>query len=406
MKNDSIKNDTIKKYINIAAVVLCTIIVGCFVFLLLFYTEYLIGGLKRLLSILQPFIYGAVIAYLLRPLCRFFEKLLTRLQNRISSRPHPGLIRMCAIFLAFLLAALVILLLLFAVIPQLVTSISGIIALLPGVVADFQAWIKNLEYGDFSHEMVTFIDQVITTLSERLQKYLANDLLPNMQAVITGMTSSFLTLIDVVKNFGIGCIVAVYFLSGKEKFISQAKLVLYSLFSQKWADRILHEVHYTDRMFSSFITGKLLDSTIIGVICFLFAWIAKLPYAMLVSIIVGVTNMIPFFGPYLGAVPSALLILMVSPSKCVVFLIFIIILQQVDGNIIGPHILGDKMGVSGFWVLFSILFFGSLWGLPGMLVGVPVFAVIYDLLRKFIFLGLNRRNKQKMIDDYHQRFPQ
>jgi predicted PurR-regulated permease PerM len=276
---------------------------------------------------------------------------------------------------------------------------------MPNVVKDFLAWIKTLEQGDTSHELITLITQLTTTISAKVEQFLSNDLLPNMQTLLTEMTSSFLNLFTLAKNFGIGCIVAIYLLSGKEKFLAQAKLVLYSIFSQKWGDRILDELHYTDQMFSGFITAKLLDSAIIGGICFVFCYLVRMPYAMLVSIIVGVTNMIPFFGPYLGAIPSAFLILMESPSKCVLFLIFIIILQQIDGNVIGPRILGDKMGVSGFWVLFAILFFGSIWGLVGMLIGVPVFAVIYDLLRKLIFRGLRQNNQSTMIEQYETQYP-
>ena len=157
-------------------------------------------------------------------------------------------------------------------------------------------------------------------------------------------------------------------------------------------------------MFIGFITGKLLDSAIMGGICFVFCWAVGMPYTVLVSVIVGVTNMIPFFGPYLGAIPSAILILTESPYKCVLFLVFIIILQQIDGNVIGPHILGDKLGLSGFWVLFAILFFGSLWGLVGILIGVPLFAVIYDLAQKLIALCLQKRRQTKLLEDYREQF--
>jgi predicted PurR-regulated permease PerM len=370
-----------------------------------FHPQSLISIWQGLTEILMPFLCGAVIAYLLNPACCLFEKLLKKLDRKTGKKEHSGLVRMASILLVFIAAFLLIALLLFAIIPQLVSSISGVLTVMPNVVKDFLAWIKTLEQGDTSHELITLITQLTTTISAKVEQFLSNDLLPNMQTLLTEMTSSFLNLFTLAKNFGIGCIVAIYLLSGKEKFLAQAKLVLYSIFSQKWGDRILDELHYTDQMFSGFITAKLLDSAIIGGICFVFCYLVRMPYAMLVSIIVGVTNMIPFFGPYLGAIPSAFLILMESPSKCVLFLIFIIILQQIDGNVIGPRILGDKMGVSGFWVLFAILFFGSIWGLVGMLIGVPVFAVIYDLLRKLIFRGLRQNNQSTMIEQYETQYP-
>ncbi|MDD3794359.1 MAG: AI-2E family transporter [Lachnospiraceae bacterium] len=398
------KNDVWKRYFYIAIAVLSTFFVGGLLFLLVFRPGGVGGILQKLMAIPQPFIYGFVIAYLINPVSVFFEQKLTWLWKKVSKKEKKGMIRMCSVFLGLIFAIAIIALLLLTVFPQLVNSISGIISMMPDGIKRFEIWLQTLQFKDSNHAFTTYLQQAITTLGTQLQTYLETDLLPNMTTVITQVTSSFFSLVSVLGNFGVGCIVAVYYLGSKEKFLSQTKLLLYSLFEEKWADRIREEVHYTDRMFSAFIHGKLLDSAIIGLICFVFTTLAGTPYAMLVSIIVGVTNIIPFFGPYLGAIPSALLILMVSPMDCVIFLIFVIILQQVDGNIIGPSILGDKMGVSGFWVLFSILFFGSLWGLVGMLIGVPVFAVIYDILRKIIFWALGKRGQEEMITKYEARF--
>lgn len=394
-----------KKLLYLVLFFLGLLLLSCMVILLVFHPKILTNTYHTLLAILQPFLYGAVIAYLLNPAVSRMEHLLLKAEKRWCKKEHPGLLRMFSILLSFLLIVLVILLLVGMIIPEIITSITAIIKQLPGVIQDFQKWVSTLDQSDLSHELITYINQITDTLSSKLQNFLATDLLPSMQAVISNVTSSFLDLINILKNFGIGCIVATYLLGGKEKFLAQGKLVLYSVFSRKWAERILRELRYTDKMFSGFLIGKLIDSFIIGIICFLFCLIVKMPYAMLVSLIVGVTNMIPFFGPYLGAIPSAFLILIVSPSKCLLFLIFIIILQQIDGNILGPFILGDKVGLSGFWVLFSILIFGSLWGLPGMLIGVPVFAVIYHLLQKLIRLALTARKQTELLEDYCRQFP-
>lgn len=394
-----------KKILYMVLFFLGLLLLSCIVILLVFHPKMIGSTLQLLLGILQPFIYGAVIAYLLNPAVSRMERLLLKAERKWCKKEHPGLLRMFSILLSFVIVLLVIILLIGMVIPEIITSISGIVKQLPGVIQDFQEWIVTLDQSDISHELIIYINQITDTLSNRLQDFLSTDLLPSMQAIITNVTSSFLDLFNILKNFGIGCIVATYLLGGKEKFIAQGKLILYSIFSKKWADRILDELRYTDRMFSGFLLGKLIDSLIIGILCFLFCIIVNMPYAMLVSIIVGITNMIPFFGPYLGAIPSAFLILIVSPSKCLLFIIFIIVLQQIDGNILGPFILGDKVGLSGFWVLFAILFFGSLWGLLGMLIGVPVFAVIYDLIQKLINLALTARKQTKLLEDYRQQFP-
>ena len=398
------KHDDIKKYLSILLAILITLLAGCLVILLVFRTQILLNGANRVFSILTPFIYGAVIAYLLHPLCRFLERRIAPLLRRLRKRECPGCSRMLSILLSIALVLAVITLLIIIVFPQIIASISSILARLPGVVSDFQSWLNTLDQSEASHEFVVYINQITTTLTNHLQQYLETDLLPDMQTAITEITSSFLNLFQVLKNFGVGCIVAAYLLGSWEKFTSQAKLVVYSLFPAKAAHWIRDEVRFANRMFNGFLVGTLLDSCLVGIICFLFTTIAGTPYGMLVSIIVGFTNMIPFFGPYLGLIPSALLILTVSPSGCLIFVIFIIVLQQIDGNIIAPRILGNKVGLSGFWVLFAILFFGSLWGLVGMLAGVPLFAVIYDLLERLVGAGLQQRGQEGLLAEYQKRF--
>ena len=235
--------------------------------------------------------------------------------------------------------------------------------------------------------------------------WLKDSILPYMNMILTGLSDSMINAAGIFMNLFIGLVVAIYLLSGRKKFKKQGKLILYSLFKERWANKIVEEIRFADRVFSGFIGGKLLDSAIIGVICYAGMMVLGLPYAILISVIVGVTNIIPFFGPYIGAIPSAIILLTVSPMSCLIFVIFIVILQQVDGNIIGPKILGSSTGLSGIWVLFSILFFGGLFGFVGMLIGVPVFAVIYDLIRQLIVRGLELRNKSKMFDEYELEYP-
>ena len=206
------------------------------------------------------------------------------------------------------------------------------------------------------------------------------------------------------KNFLIGIIVSVYLLAAKEKSAARCCKLLYGVLPEEQAKFAMRGFRRMDHIFSGFVRGKLLDSLIIGILCFIGCSILKLPYTPLVSVVVGVTNVIPFFGPFLGAIPCALLILLVSPLKCLYFVIFIFLLQQLDGNVIGPKILGNTTGLSSFWVLFSILLFGGLWGFVGMIVGVPLFAVIYDIIKKLVFHGLRRNGQLGQVETYHEEF--
>ncbi|WP_296840874.1 AI-2E family transporter [Marvinbryantia sp.] len=357
----------------------------------IFRFNYLVSALHTVKGIMMPFIYGGVMAYALRMPCNFFEKHLTKLFPKKIKKWAPA----AAIVLSFLSAVLVIYLLLSMVIPQMVVSISGIIADLPKAVEDASVWLeKTLEDNEV---LKTYADTAIASITQKLQAWARGDLLPTLQSVMSGFTSTVSQVVGTLVNLGIGIVVCVYLLQSRKLFARQSKLVLYGFVRPVWADRIMEEINYADRMFVGFFSGKILDSAIIGLLCYIFSLIFGFPNAMLVSVIVGVTNIIPYFGPYIGAVPSALLILMSDPVKCVWFVVFIIILQQFDGNILGPHLLANSTGLSGFWVLFSITVFGGLFGFVGILIGVPVFAVIYDIVKKLVLYGLKKHGKMDML---------
>ena len=307
--------------------------------------------------------------------------------------------------LSLILMLVFLTLLVLAVLPELINSISRLLSQLPSALDQFEIWIQSLDKGDISHEIVTSIETTLDTLSENLTSFLQTDLLPYLQTIVSDVTSSFMDILNIVKNFGLGCIISAYILGSWERFCMQIKLIVYAVFPKRAADWIREEIHYTDRMFSGFIHGKLLDSLIIGISCFIFCTIVRMPYTMLITIIIGVTNIIPFFGPYLGAIPSAVLVLTVSPSKCLLFVVFIIVLQQIDRNLLNPRILGNKLGLSSFWILFSILFFGSMWGFIGMLVGTPLFAVLYDLIRRLTVFLLNKRGQHSLEEEYRKKYP-
>ena len=390
---------------NLLLTVGMTTAVICIVVLFFFRTSVFVKILSGIVTLIMPFIYGIVIAYLLRPICLFFEKLFAKCFDRKKTGKRNGLFRICSIMLSLILMLVFLTLLVLAVLPELINSISRLLSQLPSALDQFEIWIQSLDKGDISHEIVTSIETTLDTLSENLTSFLQTDLLPYLQTIVSDVTSSFMDILNIVKNFGLGCIISAYILGSWERFCMQIKLIVYAVFPKKAADWLREEVHYTDRMFSGFIHGKLLDSLIIGISCFIFCSIARMPYTMLITIIIGVTNIIPFFGPYLGAIPSAILVLTVSPSKCLLFVVFIIVLQQVDGNLVNPRILGNKLGLSSFWILFSILFFGSMWGFIGMLVGTPLFAVLYDLIRRLTVFLLNKRGQHSLEEEYRKKDP-
>lgn len=359
-------------------------------FFFIFRFDYLEKTLHRAVAILTPFIYGGVMAYALRIPCNFFENCLTDILPKRLKKWAPVL----AICLSLLSAVLIIYLLLSMVVPQLVVSISGIISDLPKAAQDASDWVKETMEGN--SVLKTYVETAFDNINQKLQAWAKGDLLPMLQNVMSGFTSTVSQVVGTLANLGIGLVVCIYLLQSRKLFARQSKMVLYSIVKPVWADRILDEINYADRMFVGFFSGKILDSAIIGLLCYVFSLIFGFPNAMLVSVIVGVTNIIPYFGPYIGAIPSALLILMSDPVKCIWFIVFIIVLQQFDGNILGPHLLANSTGLSGFWVLFSITVFGGILGFTGILIGVPVFAVIYDLAKKLVLHGLRKNGKLDM----------
>ena len=355
-------------------------------------------AIRNLLGILQPFIYGGVIAYLLKPVCNTYDEFLHRhLPERLRKAAGP-----LAVTVSMLTGLLIVYMLIIMIIPQLASSIFSLFSILPGRVETFIDWLNRV-FGE-NEVLMNYIDTGYEAIRTSFDDWVKNTLTPALKDLIGGVGLSVVNAVITVKNIIIGLIVAVYLLASRKRFGQQAKLVLYSLLKPAWADLVMEEVRYANRMFEGFINGKILDSAIIGVLCYVVSLILGFPNALLVSAIIGVTNVIPFFGPFIGAVPATLLILIENPIKAVWFVIFIIILQQVDGNIIGPKILGNSTGLSSFWVLFAIMLFGGLWGFVGMIIGVPLFAVIYDILRKLILRGLHRNHRDDMVSTYHHDF--
>ncbi len=383
-----------KNYIYWMFAIFGAIALNVALFFLIFRFKEFGGVIGKIMAILKPMIYGAAIAYLLKPVCNTYEnKLNEHLPSKLKKMS-----KALAITGSMLTMCIIVYLLLIIIIPQVVNSVTSLINTLPDKLNYAASWLEETLKEDTV--VANYITENYIMLKDTAIEWISNELIPNMQNIqniLAGVGTQIWNSVMFLKNLLIGLIIAVYLLASRKKFAVQGKMVLYSIVKTKWADKILTELKYADNTFVGFINGKILDSAIIGVICYVCCLIFKFPNAMLVSVIVGVTNIIPFFGPFIGAIPSALLIFIESPLKSLWFLIFIVVLQQVDGNIIGPKILGNSTGLSSFWVLFSILVFGGLWGFVGMVIGVPLFAVIYDIAKKLVFCGLKRNGKEDMI---------
>ena len=357
-------------------------------------------AISKLTGILMPFIYGAVIAYLLKPVCNCVENFLRRLlPEKMGTAAN-----MLAVTISLLFGILVVYALIMMIVPQLITSVTTLYYTARNNLNDFVDWASHQEIIASNQRLLDFIETSYDNLQDTLDNLVRTKLVPSMQSLLSGAALGVMSFVTFLKNIVIGLIVSVYLLASRKKFGQQGKLILYSLVKPRWANLIMEEIRYADRMFGGFINGKILDSAIIGVLCYIACLIFKFPSALLVSVIIGVTNVIPFFGPFIGAIPATLLILIQNPIKALWFVLFVLVLQQVDGNIIGPKILGNTTGLSSFWVLFAILLFGGLWGFVGMIIGVPLFAVIYDVLKKFVFHGLRRNEEMELVTTYHDNF--
>lgn len=376
------------------AVALLTFIVVCLcmvVFFVLYRFDAVHGAWKKVMGVLQPVIIGVVIAYLINPIMKFIERHLNRiLEKRMTNeKKRKKFSRAVGTAGALVFFLLIIVLLIEMVVPQVIKSISGVVTNLPGQVDNLIKWIDKMMSAD--SKQAEMIEEGIRKVSDYLSNWFQTSVLPDLQTYVTEVTSGLINVVKVLLNALVGLIIAAYLLFSKEKFIGQSKKIIYAVLPVRQANVIVRTVRKSNEIFGGFISGKILDSAIIGVLCYIVLSIMQMPYTLLVSVIVGVTNVIPFFGPFIGAIPSAIIIVLASPIQGVYFVIFVLILQQLDGNVIGPKILGDSTGLTPFWVVFAILVGGGLFGFAGMLLGVPTFAVIYYIISKVIGYILRRR---------------
>ena len=320
-----------------------------------------------LISIMYPFIIGFVLAYLLNFILKFYEeRILVNIKyfNKLKQSKK----RLISILLTYLTFGIMIYLCIHFVLPQLTESIVGIVNQIPHYMEIASKMTQDIiKDFDISDQMATFLNDKLNEISTRLIAFISE-------------------IVPLIAN--------------KEQFYAMSKKMVSAIFNKKTADRILELTHRSNNTFGRFISGKIIDSAIIGVISFILFAIAKMPYVVLISVIIGVTNVIPFFGPFIGAVPCFILILFESPTKALIFLILIFLIQQLDGNVIGPKILGNSIGISAFWILFAILVAGEIFGLVGMVIGVPLFAVIYSIIKENVEYKLREKNLPTDTKDY------
>lgn len=339
-------------------------------------------AISTIISTVSSVLYGVVMAFLMAPV---YDRIGIWVGEILSSllpkwKKSDKYAKMIATLACLVILILVVFALIMMIIPELVNSITNVISYAPSGTQNLEAWLKDILNKNPNLEKLIIGNYL--DISARLSDIATTTVLPNVNTYIKNLSSGVINALGVVVNIIIGLMVMMYLLNMKTTLVSQAKKIVYAVAGVKIGNEIVTEARYIKNMFEKFIVGKIIDSIIIGIINYVFMAIIHMPYALLISVVVGVTNVIPFFGPFIGAIPSIILLLLISPVTALQFAVWILILQQVDGNIIGPKILGQTTGLPSFWVLFSILLFGGLFGIVGMIIAVPTWAIIYRTISR------------------------
>ncbi|MEE1002284.1 MAG: AI-2E family transporter [Acutalibacteraceae bacterium] len=376
------KNNQSKKYIQIGLTIFTALAASILLYFILDRLPSIGKIISFVLEAVKPLIYGAVIAYVLYPVCIFFERLFGKIFKKAKNRKIANKItRGLSIFLSLIFGIGVIVIVLYMVIPQLYESISKIVASAPAYIEKIYVFVDNWfsDNDELRKSVLDAIDKYTSDITSLL-----TDWSGQIGNVVKSIGDGVLSVFIVTKNIFIGVIVAIYLLADRHQFKEAVKRFINLIFKNNVAVAVKNEIKFANDIILNFISGRILDSAIVGILCYILMVILQLPFPLLIAVLIGVTNIIPFFGPFIGAIPAGFLILIEDPIKCIVFVVMIIILQQVDGNIIGPKIVGGSIGLSSFWVLFAILLFSGIFGITGMLIGVPLFAIIYDIIKKSV----------------------
>ncbi len=390
------------KILTIGLTALGVIILSvCFIYLL-FNGSLFYKGFKEIITVSMPVFYGMILAYLLAFIMNFVEeKWLIPLCKHLKIKVMPKTvtkIRILSITITLILSGLFIYVFMIIVVPRVYESLQNITASFPVYIDNLIHYIEWLlaKYP----EIENYILNIMNDYSDKIYEAITQ-ILPTMNEFIRSLSLSVIGFLATMWDILIGLIIGIYILANKERFAGQIKKIMYATLKTERANNILSDIRFIDKTFGGFLSGKILDSFIIGIICFVCLQFIGTPYPVLISVIIGFTNVIPFFGPFIGAIPSALLILMVDPMQCLYFVIFVFILQQFDGNFLGPKILGDSTGLpSGFWVIFSITIFGGLFGFAGMIFGVPLCAVVYAFINRSVKKRLKKKDYPTGTEPY------
>lgn len=384
MKEKFKNNDYIKLGITLFAALGSAIIL----YFVLLRMHIIVNVIISMFKALSPIFIGLLFAYMLNPLLKIFEKLISKkLSPKIfkDNKSHSKFNRIIALLMTYLIVALAIFLFILFIVPNLLDSLQVMFNNIPVYINNIYDYLKNILKNN--PELSLSIEKINMNITE----YITNIMVPSADSLMTNIANSVSSFVSGVVNVAIGLIVSIYLLFDKENFIKGAKKTMSIVLPDKMYQSIMKSLSFTDKIFGGFMTAKIIDSFIIGVITFIIMAIFNIPYALIISIIVGVTNIIPYFGPIIGAAPCALLLLMIDPAKALTFIILVFLIQQFDGNILGPKMIGNKTGLKSFWVLFSILLFGKLFGFFGMIFGVPVFAIIYSMIKNTIDKKLEQK---------------
>ncbi len=375
-------------YVRAGVMSFCVISAVIVFFFAIFKLGDILAFMGKVVNILQPVILGAVIAFLMNPMVKALDRSINKTLNKIFKKQgqFQKFSLYTAITLSLLFFVLVISVFFYMVIPEFATTLTSLIAVLPDQIRTLWVWLINLMENN--NAVASVINAGFNALNNWVQEHLVS----NATTYATYLASGVINVVNFVIDCLIGLVLAFYLLAGKATIKRQIRKILLAFSKEETTARVISVMRKSNAIFSGFINGKLINALIIGILCFVGCSIMKIPYVMLVSVVIAVTDMIPVFGPYIGAVPCALLILLNSPIKCLYFVIFIILLQVFDGNVIGPRILGESTGLSAFWVMVAIILGGGLFGIIGMLIGVPTFAVIYYLVRAFVHSLLRKKN--------------
>lgn len=384
-----------QKYLTVSFYTVITFAICLFLVVIVQKFSVISGVLASFANVIAPVTWGIVIAYIVNPLMKFFERFFGKCFEK--KKPRRKLVRSLSVAFGLLSLLAVLFAIVAVLLPQVVESVIGLARNFNSYLNNFESWIYKFveDYPD----IYSFVQTQFDNLQPKLTDFI-NSIVPKLGEWAIKFKDGAIGFIGGLGDFVIGFIVAIYLLFSKEKFIAQMRKFVAAVLPEGGKNAVYSIAARTNKMLGGFISGKLIDSTIIGILTFICMSIMKMDFVALISVVVGVTNIIPFFGPFIGAIPSAFLLLVTAPRQVIPFVIFIFILQQFDGNILGPKILGDSTGLSPFWVMFAIFVGGGMFGFAGMILGVPIFAVIYSLVRDFVNYLLKRRGLSTRTLDY------